>query len=92
MALTPDGSRAYLTNHDKGTMAPLELATGTLGAPIRVGLNPTAIAITPDGTTACVINGNEKGTVTLVQLATGIPDAPIKVGAIPSALAIAVPQ
>src|SRR5207248_2119051 len=33
IAITPDGSKAYVTNSGAGTVTPIDLATGTAGAP-----------------------------------------------------------
>ena len=37
-------------------MTPIATATNTAGPPITVGIDPDAIAITPDGKTAYVAN------------------------------------
>ena len=45
----------YAVNKISGTVTPIETATGTAGRPAcRAGFRPWVIAITPDGTTACV--------------------------------------
>ncbi len=48
IALTPDGSAAYLANYKDGTITPIDLhlATGTPGLPIPVGSQPQALAVT----------------------------------------------
>ena len=71
-----------------GTVTPIEAATGTAGRPIKVGFRPWAIAITPDGKTAYVVN-SETSTVTPISTATNRPGKPIKVGITPVAIAIA---
>jgi DNA-binding beta-propeller fold protein YncE len=51
VAVTPDGSTAFVTDLTGGDVVPVDLATGTAGAPIPLGsagANPFAIAITPD--------------------------------------------
>ena len=82
------GLFAYVANSNDGTVTPVNLATGHPGTPIKLGGNPAAIAISPDGTTAYVANGCGCGKVTPVNLATGHPGAPIKVGT--GLLAIAI--
>ena len=47
IAITPDGKTAYVANSADATVTPINLATGTPGAPISVGSYPQAIAITP---------------------------------------------
>ena len=89
IAITPDGSTAYVCDWKAGTVTPLTLATGKAGIPITVGTNPSAIAITPDGRKAYVSNYNENGagTVTVITLATGATST-ISVGNGPYGVAI----
>jgi len=61
MAITADGCTAYLTNFGwpgtGDTVTPVNLATGQPGRPIKVGKDPVAITITPNGRIAYVSNG-----------------------------------
>ena len=77
---------AYVANEFIESVTPIDLATNTTGAEIKVGPLPEAIAITPDGKTAYVANGNNS--VTPIALATNTPGAEIKVGVNPEAIAI----
>ena len=43
-------------NNSIGTVTPINLVTGTARAPIRVGRDPAAIAIAPDGRAAYIVN------------------------------------
>ena len=59
VAITPDGTRAYvvnqfLTNQGNNTVSVIDTMTNTIVATISVGLGPSQIAITPDGTRAYV--------------------------------------
>jgi DNA-binding beta-propeller fold protein YncE len=47
---------AYVANFASGTVTPIATATNTPGSPITVGTNPVAVALTPDGKTAYVVN------------------------------------
>src|SRR5262249_18666124 len=51
VALTPDSRTAFVTNPVKGTVTPVDLATGTLGTaiPVASSTSPNAIAITGQG-------------------------------------------
>jgi hyaluronoglucosaminidase len=60
---------------------PVATATNTLGRPIKTGAIPAAIAITPDGRTAYIADGNYR-TVTPVATATNSPGRPIRIGGI----------
>lgn len=71
LAITPDGSAVYFAE-DQGTtgvLRQLDPSTGTeVGTPISIGINPGALTISPDGTTAYV---TDTGRVYVVDLATG---------------------
>ena len=60
-------------------MTPIELETNTAGTEIKVGENPVAIAITPDGKTAYVTDTGSNS-VTPIELATNKAGSEIKVG------------
>jgi YVTN family beta-propeller protein len=47
IAITPDGTRAYVTNEDSNTVSVIDTATNTVVATITVGVHPVAVAITP---------------------------------------------
>jgi DNA-binding beta-propeller fold protein YncE len=98
VAFAPDGRNAYVTaivvtdstveTDMPGFMTPIWTATGAVGKPIQPGINPQAIATTPDGTIAYVTNWQGPGTVTPVKIATSIRENPIKVGSHPDAIAL----
>ena len=56
---------AYVADAGSVTVTPINTATNEAGHPIRVGGDPQAIAITPDGKTAYVVN-HGPGTVCLL--------------------------
>jgi DNA-binding beta-propeller fold protein YncE len=72
-------------------VVPIATATDRPGRPIAVGTAPQAIAITPNGKRAYVLNGIDAATtpettpatVTPIDLATGTALRPIKVGILP---------
>jgi YVTN family beta-propeller protein len=47
VAFTPDGKTAYVVSLEVDTVTPISTATSTLGPPIKAGVHPYAIAITP---------------------------------------------
>ena len=47
MAITPDGTTAYVPNGGSGTVTPISTATHKPGPAIPVGHDPVEIAITP---------------------------------------------
>ncbi|WP_060574750.1 MULTISPECIES: Hsp70 family protein [unclassified Pseudonocardia] len=50
LAVTPDGSKVYVPNHDSGTVSVIDTATNRVASEIKVAPNPHWVAITPDGT------------------------------------------
>jgi YVTN family beta-propeller protein len=47
IAVTPDGTIAYVVNSTSNTVTPIQTATNTAGNAIKVGRGPGPIAITP---------------------------------------------
>jgi YVTN family beta-propeller protein len=90
LAITPDGAALYAANFgaygvvngqvmqvsDGTTVTPIDTATDTTGTPITVGSEPSSVAITPDGTTAYVVN-LASNTVTPIDIATNSAGSPI---------------
>ncbi|MED4782264.1 YncE family protein [Brevibacillus choshinensis] len=89
VAITPDGSRVYVTNSFGHTVSVISTATNTEILPrISVGDFPFGIAITPDGTRAYVTNLNGNN-VSVINIATNSEIFPrIPVGLNPVAIAI----
>ena len=55
IAITPDGTRAYVANQSStNTVSVIDTATNTVVATIPGGFSPLGVAITPDGTQAYV--------------------------------------
>ncbi|SRR5712691_7129390 len=71
IAITLNGTTAYVPNPEDGTVIPIRTATSTAGPPITVGNGPLRIAVTPDGETVYVVNLDD-ATVTR----SGPPPAP----------------
>jgi YVTN family beta-propeller protein len=87
IAITPDGSTAYVANPSSGTVIPITTATNTAGKPIKVGYVAGPIAITPDGKTAYVAD-LRSGAVIPITTATNTAGKPIKVGYVAGPIAI----
>ncbi len=83
-------STAYVANLNSDSVTPIDTATNTAGTPITVGTRPYSIAITPDGSTAYVVNDGSggTGTVTPIDTATNTAGTPITVGSGPTGIAI----
>lgn len=61
IAVSPDGTKAYVANSGANTVTPITLSNDTAGTQINLGSKPPqGIAFTPDGTTAWVADGGDK--------------------------------
>ena len=94
IAITPDGTRAYVTNYTSNSVTPIDLATGKALPPIALGANagPAGIAITPTARRPTSPMREPPGTlgdtITPIDLATGKTLPPITVGPGPQGIAI----
>ena len=69
IAITPDGTKAYIANQVSNTVSVLNTTTNVIIKTINVGYNPSNVRVTPDGTTAYVLNWNDN-TVNIISTAT----------------------
>ncbi|MDV6278311.1 YncE family protein [Rhodococcus erythropolis] len=71
VAITPNGTRAYVANGGGNSVSVIDTATNTMiGNPIPIGTNPRGIAITPNGTRAYVTNGGDN-TMSVISINSG---------------------
>ena len=56
VAISPDGTRAYVANWQGNSVTVIDTATGTVIATVAVETGPNAVAISPDGTRAYIAN------------------------------------
>lgn len=78
VAITPDGTKAYVCNTEDGTVTPIDLTTQTPGDPIDLATStPSLIAITPDGAKAYVTNAD--GHLSVIDTGTDTVSATISV-------------
>jgi DNA-binding beta-propeller fold protein YncE len=88
IAITLDGTTAYIVDSAAGTVTPINTTTQVAGTPIPVGSDPGKMVITPAGTTGYVILQSAHSVVP-VNLATGAVGAAIPVGGTPGNMEIA---
>ena len=83
VAITPDGSHAYVTNARGGTVSVIDTGTAAVIATVAVGTGPVGVAITPGGSHAYVTTSEGEptaGTVSVIDTATDTVSATITLG------------
>ena len=74
IALTPDGSRAYVTNRLANSVSVLDTATGqAVGGPIAVGVEPNSVRVAGNG--RAYVTNQKSGTVSVIDTATNTVSA-----------------
>ena len=56
IAVTPDGTKVYVTNWGSTNVSVINTATNTVTATVDVGTTPIGVAVSPDGTKVYVTN------------------------------------
>jgi YVTN family beta-propeller protein len=85
-AVTPDGTKAYVSTGAEETVTPIDLTTDTTGTPIEVGQSPQGIAVTPDGTRVYV-TVQSTDAIRRIDIATNTVSPPIGAGKFPDQIA-----
>ncbi|RTL68714.1 MAG: cell surface protein [Pseudonocardiaceae bacterium] len=86
-AVTPDGSKLWVPNHDSGSISIIDTATNTLVNTLHVAPNPHWIEFSNDGTKAYTAN-HESNVVSVLDVASGAEIARIPVDKSPHSLAV----
>jgi YVTN family beta-propeller protein len=86
LALSNDGSTAYVTDAQNNLLFEVSLATQSQQATVSVGSTPLAVAITPDGSEAWILTAVGLETV---NLAAGQVSGPVRLPGTPSAIVFA---
>jgi YVTN family beta-propeller protein len=68
-AAVPPGSYALVANYGSDTVSLVDTATDTVTATVAAGSGPREVAVTPDGTNACVTNSG--GGMSVIELRQG---------------------
>jgi YVTN family beta-propeller protein len=87
VAVSPDGSRAYVVNSANASVSMLDTEAGTVAATIAVGRQPFGIALTPDGRRAYVANAGDDS-VSVIDLSRWVVIATVAVGKSPYGVAV----
>jgi YVTN family beta-propeller protein/YD repeat-containing protein len=92
VAVSPDGSKAFIANDVSNSVSVINTATDTVSATISVGHGPTGVALLPNGLYAYVVNtadatvsviSTASNTVTATITLTGTPPPPSGIAASP---------
>jgi YVTN family beta-propeller protein len=86
-AVTRDGSRLYVPNHDSGTVSIIDTATNAVIKEIKVAPNPHWIDMSRDGTRAYIAN-HESNLISVLDLATDRVIAEVRVQTSPHSVAV----
>ncbi|HEY2191684.1 MAG TPA: serine/threonine-protein kinase [Actinomycetospora sp.] len=79
LAVSPDGSRVYVPNHDSGDVSVIDTKTNTVLTQIQVPASPHWIAFTPSGRFAYAAN-HHAGVVTVLDTKTNTVAGVIPIG------------
>ena len=91
VAVTPDGSKVYVTIQYSPNVSVIDAASNTvIGSPITVGNSPAGVAVTPDGSKVYVANYNfgEGSTVSVIATGSNTVTATVPVGGGPFGVAV----
>jgi YVTN family beta-propeller protein len=78
VAMTPDGSKVYVTSAAANIVSVIDTATNTVTATISIGSAPTGVAATPDGKVYVANLGSNN--VSVIATATNTVTATVGVG------------
>ncbi|MBD2704844.1 beta-propeller fold lactonase family protein [Spirosoma sp. BT702] len=87
MSISPDGSRAYVTNYESHNISVIDVATSTVIATIPVGDYPNGISVSSDGSRVYVAN-NYSHTVSVINTTTNSITASVPVGDYPNGVSV----
>ncbi len=88
ITVTPVNSgAAYIPNYGDGTVSIINISTNTIEGKVNVGSNPTAVAVSPDGSKVFVANQNSN-TISVIDVASGSLITAIPYGTSPNSMAI----
>ena len=88
VAITPDGTKAYVANSASNTVTPITVATNAAGTPIGTGTTPLGVTFSPNGCYAYIANYTSNS-VTPINVSTNTAGASISVGSQPWGIAAA---
>ena len=87
IAISPDGSRVYVTNYVGGTVSVIDTSTNKMIAQALTGLGPLGISLDSNATFA-YINNSSSNTVSIFDLTANVVRGPVSVGSAPNYSAV----
>jgi YVTN family beta-propeller protein len=88
VAVTPDGSKVYVTNFYSNNVTVIATASNTVIATVAVGSDPFGVAVTPDGSKVYVTNFYSNNVTVIATASNTVIGTPITVGHHPSGVAV----
>jgi YVTN family beta-propeller protein/VCBS repeat-containing protein len=86
LAITPNGSRVYVTNHSSNNVSVIDTATNIVIATIPIAQGPEGVAATPDGTRVYVASISD--IVSVIDTATNTVTATIDLSPDPNTVEV----
>jgi YVTN family beta-propeller protein len=87
VTVSPDGTRAYVTNAYSRSVSVIDTSTNTVVHTVRVGWTPTQMTVSPDGARAYVTN-TSSNSVSVIDTTTNTVVHTVRVGWTPTRVAI----
>ena len=87
VAVTPDGSYAYVTNFGNMNVSVIRTSDNTVVATVAVDMGPDGVAVTPDGGHVYVTN-NGSNNVSVIRTSDNTVVATVTVGTAPGGVAV----
>jgi YVTN family beta-propeller protein len=89
--MTPDGLKAYVSNHGDETVSVIDTVNRTVTATIQVGVGgPQEITITPDGGRVFVVH-QDSGDVAVIDTATDTLIRTVTIGGTGAKMSLRLP-
>jgi YVTN family beta-propeller protein len=86
-AITPDGKRLFIPNHDIAAVSVIDTTSNKIVAQVKVAPNPHWVAFSPDGSRAYTAN-HESNVISVIDVPTLTVLATVPVGTSPYSIAV----
>ena len=87
VAVSPNGSRVYVTNLDSNSVSVINTSNNTAVATVAVGANPRGVAVSPNGSRVYVTNAGEDS-VSVINTSNNTVIDTVTVGSGPRGVAV----